>query len=139
MEGFGFSERESIETMKRWFALYKEVRGFALAIALRYRVEHGVRKLPNGRFTWKYDRFLRDQRRQRNITPADLWPVVGQITVPTLILRGSESDVFSPEAAKRMHELIPASRLIEIAGAGHSIPADAPEAFERAVREFVGA
>jgi pimeloyl-ACP methyl ester carboxylesterase len=107
--------------------------------ALRYRVEHGVKKLPNGRYTWKYDRFLRDQRRERSIPPADLWPVVRQITVPTLILRGSESDVFSPATAKRMHELIPGSRLVEIAGAGHSIPADAPEAFERAVREFLGA
>jgi esterase len=105
--------------------------------ALRYRVEHGVKELPNGQYTWKYDKFLRDQRRQGRVPPADLWPVVRQITVPTLILRGSDSDVFSPETAKRMHELIPGSRLIEIAGAGHSIPADAPQAFERAVREFL--
>ena len=110
----------------------------AAEAALRHRVEHGVKKLPSGRYTWKYDKFLRDQRRQGGAPPVDLWPAVRQITAPTLIVRGAESDVFSPETAKRMHELIPESRLVEIPGAGHSVPADAPEAFERAVREFLG-
>ncbi len=103
---------------------------------LRYRVEHGVKQLPNGRFAWKHDKFLREQRRQGSTPPVDLWPVVRQIKAPALILRGSESDVFPPETAKRMHELIPRSRFVEIPGAGHNIPADVPEAFERAVREF---
>jgi esterase len=132
-------EFASIDEAVAYLRRYATLTSPSADAALRYRVEHGVKKLPNGRYTWKYDRFLRDQRRQGPIPPADLWPVVRQITVPTLILRGSESDVFSPETAKRMHEIIPASRLIEIAGAGHSIPADAPQAFERAVREFLGA
>src|SRR5262249_37889589 len=71
--------------------------------------------------------------------PVDLWPAVGKIKAPTLIVRGSESDVFSPETAKRMLELIPGSQLVEIPGAGHSVPAEAPEVFERAVRQFLGA
>jgi pimeloyl-ACP methyl ester carboxylesterase len=105
--------------------------------ALRQRVEHGLKRLPNGKYAWKYDRFLREQRR-RGITPAvDLWPVVQRIKVPTLILRGSESDIFAPQTAQRMQELIPGSRLVEIPGAGHAIPAEAPEAFEKAVREFI--
>src|SRR5262249_35246615 len=29
--------------------------------SLRYRVERGIKKRPDGRYTWKYDRFLRDQ------------------------------------------------------------------------------
>ncbi len=111
----------------------------AAEAALRARVEHGVKRLPNGKFTWKYDKFLRNQRRKGGAPPADLWPVVRRIKVPTLILRGSESDVFAPETAKRMQELIPGSRLVEIPGAGHAIPADAPEAFERAVRDFLSA
>ena len=61
-----------------------------------------------------------------------------KITAPTLIVRGSESDVFAPDTAKRMLELIPGSQLVEIPGAGHSVPAEAPEAFERAVRQFLG-
>jgi pimeloyl-ACP methyl ester carboxylesterase len=129
------SPEEAIAYLRR----YATLPSAAAESALRHRVEHGLRKLPDGRYGWKYDRFLRDQRRQGRTPPADLWPAVRQIKAPTLILRGAESDVFAPETAKRMHELIPGSRLVEIPGAGHSIPADAPEAFERAVREFLGA
>ncbi len=104
---------------------------------LRQRVEYGLKRLPNGTYTWKYDKALREQRR-RGTTPAvDLWPIVRRLKVPTLIMRGAESDIFTAETAQRMEALIPDGRFVEIPGAGHSIPADAPEAFEKAVREFL--
>ena len=128
----------SVEDAVAYLRLHVTLASAAAEAALRYRVEHGVKKLPNGRYTWKYDRFLRDQRRKGPWIPTDLWPAVGKIKAPTLIVRGSESDVFAPETAKRMLELIPGSQLVEIPGAGHSVPAEAPEAFERAVRQFLG-
>ena len=104
---------------------------------LRQRVEHGLKRMPDGKFTWKYDKALRDQRRRGTTPTVDLWPVVRRIKVPTLVMRGSESDILSVDTARRMHDLIPGSQFVEIRGAGHSIPADAPEAFEKAVREFL--
>jgi esterase len=106
-------------------------------VMLRHRVEHGLKRLPNGMYTWKYDKALRDQRRRGTAPTVDLWPVVRRLKVPTLIMRGSESDIFPVDTATRMHDLIPGSRFVEVQGAGHSIPADAPEAFEKAVREFL--
>jgi len=131
-------EFASLEEAVAYLRKYATLTSPAAEAALRYRVEHGMKKLSTGRYAWKYDKFLRDQRRQGGAPLVDLWPAVRQIKAPTLIVRGSESDVFSPETAKRMHELIPGSRLVEIPGAGHSVPADAPEAFERAVRNFLG-
>jgi pimeloyl-ACP methyl ester carboxylesterase len=104
---------------------------------LQHRVEHGLRRLPDGMYTWKYDKALRDQRRRGTAPAVDLWPAVRRIKVPTLIMRGSESDIFTVETAQRMHDLIPGSQFVEIQGAGHAIPADAPDAFEKAVREFL--
>jgi hypothetical protein len=50
---------------------------------LRHRVEFGLKRLPNGTYTWKYDQALRDQRRG-GLTPAvGLWPMVRRISVPT--------------------------------------------------------
>jgi len=111
----------------------------AAEAALRQRVMHGLKRLPTGKYTWKYDPFLRQQRRQGTMPAVDLWPAVQQIRVPTLILRGGDSDVFAPETAKRMQACIPGSQVVEIPGAGHSIPADAPEAFAQAVRTFLAA
>ena len=39
--------------------------------ALRQRVEHNVKELPDGTFTWKYDRALRDGSASRIDTPSD--------------------------------------------------------------------
>ncbi len=126
---------EAVTYLKR----FATVTSAAAEASLRYRVEHGLKKRPDGRYTWKYDRFLRDQRRKGATAPVNLWPAVQKITVPTLLVRGSESDVFAPETAKRMLELIPGSRLVEIPGAGHSVPAETPEAFAKAVRDFLDA
>jgi len=128
----------SVDEAVAYLRQHVTLKSTAAEAALRHRVEHGVKKRPDGRYTWKYDGFLRDQRRQGTVPPIDLWPAVRKITAPTLIVRGSESDVFSLETAKRMLELIPGSQLVEIPGAGHSVPAEAPEAFERAVRQFLG-
>jgi pimeloyl-ACP methyl ester carboxylesterase len=107
--------------------------------ALRHRITHGIKQLPTGAYTWKYDAFLRQQRRQGSVPVVNLWPDVQRLNVTTLIVRGADSDIFAPETAQRMHNTIPGSALVNIPHAGHSVPADAPEAFTRAVRAFIDA
>jgi pimeloyl-ACP methyl ester carboxylesterase len=43
----------------------------------------------------------------------------------------------SPEIGQRMIEIIPDARFVEIAGSGHPIPLDQPEAFLAAARGFL--
>jgi pimeloyl-ACP methyl ester carboxylesterase len=69
----------------------------------------------------------------------DLWEPLRRITAPALLVRGAESDVLSVEVARRMIDALPDGRLVEIEGAGHTVPADQPEAFSRAVRAFLDA
>lgn len=107
---------------------------------LRHRVHHGLRRLPDGGLAWKYDRALRDTMRAGGRRETmDLWAPLGRITCPTLVVRGAESDILSPEIAKRMLDRLPDGRLVEIAGAGHTVPGDQPEAFAAAVRSFLAA
>ena len=107
---------------------------------LRHRVEHGLRALPGGGFTWKYDRALRDAvRNGRWRDTTDLWPLWQAIACPTLIVRGADSDILSPEIAKRMLETNPRARLVEVPAAGHTVPGDQPTAFQALVAEFLGA
>ena len=106
--------------------------------ALRHRVTHGLRRLPDGGFTWKYDRAIRESiRAGRWKDPIDLWPAWAAIACPTLVVRGAESDILSIDIAKRMIETQPHARLVEVPGAGHTVPGDQPAAFLSLVREFL--
>jgi len=105
---------------------------------LRHRAQHAVRALPGGGFTWKYDRALREAIRQgRMRVPADLWPQWRAIQCPTLLVRGSESDILTDEIAKRMTDALPHARLAVVEAAGHTVPGDQPAAFQALLREFL--
>lgn len=108
--------------------------------ALRHRAGHGVRPLPDGGYTWKYDRALREAvRAGRWRDPVDLWPLWKALACPVLLVRGAESDILSADIAARMLALQPRARLVEVAGAGHTVPGDRPAEFLAALREFLDA
>jgi pimeloyl-ACP methyl ester carboxylesterase len=105
---------------------------------LRHRVEHGTKPLDGGGLTWKYDRGLRDAVRAGTWRdPIDLWPLWRAIACPILLVRGGDSDVLSPEIAKRMLDENPNARLAEVAGAGHTVPGDQPAVFQALLAEFL--
>src|SRR6185369_4788902 len=106
---------------------------------LRHRVEHGTRPVEGG-LTWKYDRGLRDAVRAGTWRdPIDLWPLWRGITCPILLVRGADSDVLSPEIAKRMLDDNANVRFEEVAGAGHTVPGDQPVAFQALLSDFLSA
>ena len=98
----------------------------------RRRAEHVVKRLPNGKLTVKYD-----FNAPKCWESKDLWPMLGKITCPTLLVRGAESPVLRPEVAKQMVDAIPDCTFVEIKGAGHSIGLDNPTDFDNAVRTFL--
>lgn len=51
---------------------------------------------------------------------AMLWAAYDAITCPTLVVRGTESDLLTAEAAREMTLRGPKARLIELAGIGHA-------------------
>jgi pimeloyl-ACP methyl ester carboxylesterase len=68
---------------------------------------------------------------------ADLRDVLASVNVPTLLLYGDE-DVRAPrDIAEALHSAIPASTLIVMSGVGHVSPVEAPDLFNRHVRNFL--
>ena len=105
---------------------------------LRHRVVHAVRPLPGGGYTWKYDRAIRDAvRAGRWRDGLDLWPLWKTLACPTVIVRGAESDILTGDIAGRMLASQPRARLVEVVGAGHTVPGDRPAEFLAALREFL--
>lgn len=51
---------------------------------------------------------------------AAVWALYEAITAQTLLVRGAESDLLSPQTARQMTERGPKARLVEFAGVGHA-------------------
>ena len=108
---------------------------------IRGSLRHALRQLPDGRWTWKYDKVLRDPIR-RSAASADrnpelLWELWCKIQCPTLLVRGGESDILDREIAEEMERRLPSCQLVEIEKAGHRVPGDNPIAFEAALGRFL--
>jgi esterase len=106
---------------------------------LRRSLLHNLRQTPTGTWTWKYD-YRRyggtdDERARRS---ASLWAAVPRVTCPTLVVRGSESDVFLDEDARTLADALPHGSWIQIEGAGHTVQGDRPKALVDALGRFFG-
>ncbi|MBD3649309.1 MAG: alpha/beta fold hydrolase, partial [Pseudomonadales bacterium] len=105
---------------------------------LRHRVINNLMKLQDGRWTFRYDRALRDASIQRpRPSVEEAWQAVANIAGPTLLIRGEESDSRSEETANRMVDEIGECSLVTVTDSGHSVPLDKPEGFLDAVRGFL--
>jgi 3-oxoadipate enol-lactonase len=57
---------------------------------------------------------------------------------PVLFLVG-EKDGVTPAAMRKLNAAVPGSRYVELAGAGHISNLDQPQAFNRALEDFLAA
>ena len=106
---------------------------------LRSSLRHNLRQIWNGRWTWKYD------RRHLGTIPGDghlreldaLAADSAAIACPTLIVRGSHSDLFTAEDADAVAARIPGARQVVVDDAGHNVQGDNPRGLVDALRGFL--
>ena len=103
----------------------------------RHMAETSMRRLPSGRVTTHYDPAI---VRQLFAHPRDYeqWEHWDRIAVPTLVLRGVESDLLLPDTAKAMSARGPRAKIVEITGCGHAPALNAPDQI-KIVRDFLTA
>ena len=110
-------------------------------VQIRGSIVNNLKQLPNGNWTWKYDKALRAPgARNRIITPeiaTRLWTYLESLQCPTLVVKGDRSDVFSGHTADEMHDRIPNAQLAVVENAGHLVTGDNPSGFEKAVTNFI--
>lgn len=109
---------------------------------IRERMRHRLRQTDTGKWTWKFDKRFREAqdglRIGSNLSNDETWQLYRSIAVPTLIVRGGESDVLTQDVAERAAREMRRARLVVVPGAGHSVPGDNPDDFTSAVTEFLG-
>jgi pimeloyl-ACP methyl ester carboxylesterase len=103
-----------------------------------------LRRRPDGRWVWHWDpRFLSsprggvDETRTAIIDPGRLISAAKKISIPTLLVRGRQSDLVSREGASELLELIPHAQFADVAGAGHMVAGDRNDLFNEAIIEFL--
>lgn len=105
---------------------------------LRRRLQYATKTIPNGKVGWRYDIAVREHRRQGTAGPAlDLFPMLKNITCPTLIVRGMETDMLSPELVNQMLQELPNAQTVDIPEAAHMVYEDNPDDFLAAVRAWL--
>lgn len=98
----------------------------------------------DGRWFWHWDPNILaspdDQAVQRNTLtdPARLGAAAATLRVPTLLVRGGESDVLSVEDAMRFIQLVPHAEFASVAGAHHMVAGDDNAVFEQVLWDFLG-
>lgn len=92
-----------------------------------------------GRWYWHWDpAFLaQPDAVRRGAEYARTVAAVRAVRIPTLLLRGAESDVVGDEGVQELLDLIPGSRHADVPAAGHMIAGDDNDVFTRSVLEFL--
>jgi len=109
-------------------------------VQVRGSIRHNLKQLPNGNWTWKYDKALRSANRRMQQDPAvseRLWGYLESLQCPTLVVKGADSDIIAADTAGSMHERIPNGQLTTVENAGHLVMGDNPSGFEQAVTSFL--
>ena len=105
---------------------------------LRRRTTYQSKVLPNGKIGWRYDLEVRQQwREDRRPVPEDLWPYVANIPCPTLIVRGTESDILPVSVAERMTQVMAQAEVVEVERAAHMVMEENPDKFTQVVKEWL--
>ena len=101
-------------------------------------LQHTIRQMPDGKWTWKYDRAIRSPDFEPQSWPSEaLWGCLEKVKCPTLLVRGANSDVLSKDVFQRMLGVIPQCHGATVARAGHLVPGDNPRGFLEALTPFL--
>ena len=131
-------ELDSVEDFVQRVLEYNPLRD---PVQVRGSILHNLKQLQNGKWTWKYDKRFRQpggRRFQQDPQMTErLWGYMESLACPTLVVRGSQSDIIALDTADGMHKRIPNGRLATVENAGHLVMGDNPSGFEQSVTEFL--
>jgi pimeloyl-ACP methyl ester carboxylesterase len=98
-----------------------------------------VRQRPDGRWYWHWDPAfitIGDEPR-RHADPERLRAAAASLRIPTLLVRGAQSDVVSDASMSDMLQLVPGAESVEIPAAGHMVAGDDNDVFATKLEAFL--
>ena len=104
-------------------------------------LKYSIRQTPDGKWSWKWDPETRNRTRSGgdpNWTTEKLWECVEAVDCPSLVVRGSRSDIFAEETLAKMGQVMTDCTTVTISNAGHLVQGDNPAEFLIEVGKFLG-
>jgi pimeloyl-ACP methyl ester carboxylesterase len=95
-------------------------------------LKYSIREMPDGKWSWKWDPETKNRTRSGadpNWTTEKLWECVEAVDCPSLVVRGSRSDIFAEETLAKMGQVMIDCTTQTIKDAGHLVQGDNPVDF----------
>lgn len=102
-------------------------------------LKKNVRIKPDGRWYWHWDpEFIKigDEPR-RQAEPLRLRAAAERLTIPTLLVRGAQSDIVSEAGIEDMRRLVPNAEYVTVGAAGHMVAGDDNDVFAGYLTAFL--
>jgi esterase len=110
------------EVVAYYRAIYPPIAKDPDAVVIEW-VKWSVKPTDRGTLTWKMDPAVRQALREAQNTPLpqfDVWQPYAAIKAPILVVRGGQSDILSAATARKMCEVSPNTKMVEVPGVGHA-------------------
>ncbi|QCP50365.1 alpha/beta hydrolase [Trinickia violacea] len=92
----------------------------------------------DGRFFWHWDpRLVSDSRFDRLAVQSRLEAATRRLRVPTLLIRGAQSNIVGDEQVAHFRTLAPEAEYVNVDGAGHMVAGDRNDAFNHGILDFI--
>jgi pimeloyl-ACP methyl ester carboxylesterase len=96
---------------------------------------HGLTEAPGGGFQLAISTAW--EARIYETWPPGVWRRLRSVSVPTLVLRGSDSDTLTPAALEHLRRTLPGVHTEELPGGTHLFPMERPEVCGQRVLDFL--
>jgi non-heme chloroperoxidase len=102
-------------------------------------LHRNLRLRADGRWYWHWDpRFFATFEPDHEAAVERYTAAARNVGVPTLLVRGSKSELVTPDNVKHFREAIPHAEYADVTDAAHMIAGDRNDAFNAVVLEFLG-
>ena len=104
-------------------------------------LKRNLRLGPDGRYRWHWDpAFISGPKSagsSRTKAAERMAASAAHLSVPTLLVRGAQSDIVTQEEVDAFLALAPSAEFVDIAGAGHMVAGDRNDVFGAAILDFL--
>lgn len=126
-----------IHVVEEAAAVFKRLYPYLSEEFCRHVVRYGFKEAGDGTLIPRHDIRMNRLSERSNFEAEELWPFLGNIACPTMVIRGENSPFLSRSEAERMSLCMPRAEFEEIPRSTHLPAQENPDVFTEVVLRFL--